>query len=99
MNNNEYRDKGRFIWKNYVPKSGQSNYVQGELLRTIEKLRDEAQRNGNVNWDEGYEILSNYLLSTIEKSNILNNSDSDRGQTLNIHLKYAIITENKTYKN
>jgi hypothetical protein len=28
---------------------GLADTVQGELLRAVEKLRDEAQRNGNVN--------------------------------------------------
>ena len=27
----------------------------------MEKLRDEAQRNGNINWDTGYEIFIGYL--------------------------------------
>jgi len=35
--------------------------VQGELLRAVEKLRDEAMRNGNGNWDAGFEILLDYL--------------------------------------
>lgn len=49
------------IWQMYVPKSGQAETVQGELLRAVEKLRDEATRNGNGNWDEGFEILLRYL--------------------------------------
>lgn len=39
--------------------------MQGELLRAVEKLRDEAQRNGNKNWDHGHEILANYVRSTL----------------------------------
>ena len=39
------------IWRNYVPEAGQSEILQGELLREIEKLREEAQGNGNRNWD------------------------------------------------
>jgi len=27
----------------------------------VEKLRDEAQRNGNINWDTGHEIFIGYL--------------------------------------
>jgi hypothetical protein len=50
------------IWDEYVPKSGQADTVQGELLRAVEKLRDEATRNGNGNWDAGFEILLRYLL-------------------------------------
>jgi hypothetical protein len=54
-----------------VPSRGQSDYVQGELLRAVAKLQDEAQRNGNINWDEGHEIFALYLSDTIKESNIL----------------------------
>jgi hypothetical protein len=56
-----YLDEARRIWQEFVPKSGQSDTVQGELLRAVEKLRDEAMRNGNGNWDEGFRILLSYL--------------------------------------
>ncbi len=46
-------------------KNGQSQTVQGELLRAIEKLRDECSRNGNCNWDEGHEILACYIRDTL----------------------------------
>ena len=40
----------REIWTRWVPKRGQSTVLQGELLRQIERLRHEAQANGNRNW-------------------------------------------------
>jgi hypothetical protein len=55
----------RWIWRHLVPKRGQSETVQGELLRAVEKLRWEAQNNGNINWDEGFLILIDYLKSTL----------------------------------
>jgi len=63
-----YIEIGRFIWQNYVPKSGQADTVQGELLRANEKLRDESQRNGNINWDQGHEILARFILETLQSS-------------------------------
>ena len=54
-------DDAKHIWRTYVPRSGQADTVQGELLRAVEKLRDEAIRNGNGNWDEGFEALLRYL--------------------------------------
>lgn len=54
-------DEARHIWQEYVPRSGQAATVQGELLRAVEKFRDEATRNGNGNWDEGFEFLLVYL--------------------------------------
>jgi hypothetical protein len=56
-----YFEDAKRIWKTCVPKSGQANTVEGELLRAVEKLRDEATRNGNSNWDKGFEILLAYL--------------------------------------
>lgn len=38
----KYFNECKFIWKNFVPKSGQATVLQGELLREIEKLRCEA---------------------------------------------------------
>jgi hypothetical protein len=55
----------RWVWENLVPRSGQSEWVQGELLRCVEKLSWEAQNNGNCNWDRGFEILADYLESTL----------------------------------
>ena len=57
----DYLEEGRNIWSQFVPKSGQAQTVQGELLRAVEKLRDEAIRNGNGNWDHGFEILLEFL--------------------------------------
>lgn len=55
------REVAAWIWNNLVPQSGQSSTVQGELLRALEKLRWEAQENGNINWDEGFVILLAFL--------------------------------------
>ncbi|HLW68279.1 MAG TPA: hypothetical protein VKS79_23380 [Gemmataceae bacterium] len=55
----------QWIWTNLVPKSGQCGTVQGELLRVVEKLSWEANNNGNVNWDNGFEILIDYFEQTV----------------------------------
>lgn len=57
MTTEEYLETGKFIWKTYVPKSGQAETVQGELLRAIEKLADEAQRNGNINFNKDCHVI------------------------------------------
>lgn len=57
----KYFEEAKFIWKNYVPKNGQADTVQGELLRAIEKLRYEAQDNGNINWDDKFELFCDYI--------------------------------------
>lgn len=59
----DYLEEGKDIWSQFVPKSGQAQTVQGELLRAVEKLRDEAVRNGNGNWDRGFDILLSFIES------------------------------------
>jgi hypothetical protein len=51
----------RWIWRNLVPRQGQGETLQGELLRAVEKLRWEAQTNGNINWDEGFIQFVDFL--------------------------------------
>ena len=48
-------EEAKHIWKTLVPKSGQADTVQGELIRAIERLRWESQNNGNGNWDGGFD--------------------------------------------
>src|SRR5689334_16771150 len=54
-----------WIWHHLVPESGQASTVQGELFRAVEKLRWEAQENGNINWDDGFLRLLTYLETTL----------------------------------
>jgi len=69
-------EQAKEIWNKYVPKSGQSDIVEGELIRAIEKLRWEAQNNGNGNWDKGFEMLASYI------AEILNDTDVFKPDTL-----------------
>src|SRR5215469_12552475 len=66
----QYFEEARDLWRTYVPRNGQAETVQGELIRAVEKLRDEAQRNGNVNWDNGHEILAGFLRDTLVTSGL-----------------------------
>lgn len=54
-----------WIWHNLVPTNGQASTVQGELLRAVEKLAWEAQNNGNVNWDDRFELFLGFLDTTL----------------------------------
>ena len=76
MNEQEYFEKAKYLWQTYVPKSGQAETVQGELIRAIEKLRDEAQRNGNGNWDNGHEILAKYIEATLINSGLFKRKEN-----------------------
>ena len=58
-------DVARWLWKTHVPKSGQASFVQPEVLRAIEKLRWEAQGNGNINWDDRFEMHAQFIETTL----------------------------------
>lgn len=45
------------LWQELVPSRGQADTLQGELVRIVGKLTDEAYRNGNGNWDEDSERM------------------------------------------
>lgn len=70
----KYFNEAKFIWTNLVPKNGQADNLQGELLRQIEKLRYEAQDNGNVNWDQDFEFFSDFISDTLSNSGVLDSS-------------------------
>lgn len=67
----KYFEEAKYIWKNLVPKEGQANNVQGELLRQLEKLRYEAQNNGNINWDSNFEYFCDFITDTLKESKVL----------------------------
>jgi len=58
------------LWQAYVPANGPAETVQGELLRCVEKLRDEAQRNGNVNWGAGHSEMACFVRDTLVESGL-----------------------------
>lgn len=70
----KYFNEASALWKTYVPPKGQAETVQGELIRAVEKLRDEAQRNGNMNWDDGHEILAAFVRDTLVGSGVFESS-------------------------
>jgi len=59
--NDEYKD----LWNRLVPASGQADTVQGEVVRAIGRLASECYRNGNINWDAGFEMFVDFLKAQI----------------------------------
>ncbi len=66
------------IWKSKVPKSGQADTLQGELLREVEKLRGEAQDNGNMNWDDNFAFFCDNLKTTLIQSGMFDPQTQDK---------------------
>jgi hypothetical protein len=49
------------LLRQLVPPSYEADTLQGELIRCIGNLSDEAKRNGNMNWDENDEEAVEFL--------------------------------------
>jgi len=60
------------IWKKFVPANGPATCLQGELLRQVEKLRYEAQSNGNINWDSDFDYFCDFLSEHLVDNSSLN---------------------------
>lgn len=82
-----YFEECKFIRKNYVPKSGQSDNLQGELLREIEKLRCEAQDNGNINWDDDFSYFCDFIAEGLCSQPIFDSSEREEISAIMSYLK------------
>jgi len=69
------------IWSNLVPKTGPATTVQGELLRSVERLRDEAQQNGNANYRRDHRRMAVFVRDTLVQSGIFDRGEVTRIQT------------------
>jgi hypothetical protein len=85
----KYFEEARSLWLRYVPACGQADTVQGELVRAVEKLRDEAQRNGNLNRRGDHAILARYIRDQLIGSGIFTSTaaseiEQDVGRLLDV---------------
>lgn len=76
MTAEEYFEKAKFLWKTYVPKSGAADTIQGELIRSIAKLQDEAQRNGNINWNAMHKGHAEFIRKTLVEANLFSQEEN-----------------------
>lgn len=84
-----YPEECRFIWKTYVPEKGQSEILQGELLRQIEKLRNEAKDNGNINWDSDFSYFCEFIKRTLCNMSIYTEEEMARITVIMDYIKYC----------
>ena len=88
----QHIDVCKRVWNKLVPKRGQADSVQGELLRQIEKLRNEACDNGNINWDDSFVLFCDFIRTTLDDSQLF-----DTGHMSKIAGALEYIKENGTY--
>ena len=53
------------LWASHVPASGHADTLQGELVRIVGKLVDQAYRNGNGNWDDDHVTMWRFVAQHI----------------------------------
>lgn len=83
----KYIEECRYIWKNYVPAKGPSAVLQGELLRELEKLRYEAQDNGNINWDDDFVYFCDFIRDTLCSKVVLPDDEKAKIHLILNHIK------------
>ena len=70
-----------WMWEHLVPPLGQADTVQGELLRAAERLRGEAHRNGNINWNDNFELLLDFLKEHLCDTDIFSEETVEQTRT------------------
>lgn len=85
----QYLEECKFIWKTYVPENGQSEVLQGELLRQIEKLRNEAKDNGNINWDPDFSYFCEFIKRTLCNMSIYSEEELTKITLIMDYIKYC----------
>lgn len=63
------------LWKAYVPAQGPAETLQGELVRIVGKLVDQAYRNGNCNWDADHETMWRFVSDRITADQTFTDQD------------------------
>lgn len=81
----QYQDEYRQLWKKLVPESGKAETLQGEAVRIIGRLASEYYRNGNMNWDSGYDAMLRFLSNTLQTSG---NFDEDLAGTIELDVDF-----------
>jgi hypothetical protein len=66
------------IWQEMVPREGPAPTVQGELLRSVEKLREEAQQHANAHYRKTHKRMAVFLRDTLIGSGIFDKAEKER---------------------
>jgi hypothetical protein len=66
------------IWNEMVPREGPAPTVQGELLRSVEKLREEAQQHANAHYRKTHKRMAVFVRDTLIGSGIFDKTEQER---------------------
>jgi hypothetical protein len=94
----KYPEMAQKIWDELVPPSGPADTVQGELLRSVEMLRDDAQHHAN-DFRKSHRRAAAFVRDTLIKSGSFNEAEnrSIRSATAKLRKVSRPYTENDVY--
>jgi len=69
------------IWSDLVPATGPAGTVQGELLRSIEKLRDENPQLTHSKYRKGHRRMAVFVRDTLVQSGLFDKGEVERIQS------------------
>lgn len=75
MPTSDWRSEFRRLWKELVPPQGQANTIQGELVRAVGRLKDEAFRNGNQNFGRNHKMLCKFIRQNLKDPKVFSSDD------------------------
>ena len=72
-----WKDHAR-LWSKLVPPRGPAKTVQGEVIRIVGKLTDEAYRNGNANWSRSCTLMWKFVAKILNDPETFSPKDRAR---------------------
>jgi len=75
MQTKSWQAEFKRLWTELVPPEGQAATVQGELIRAVGRLSDEAYRNGNLNFGRSHRILCEFLRVNLKHSDVFSTTE------------------------
>lgn len=85
----QYPEECLFIRETYVPESGQSEVLQGELMRQLDALRIEAKEYGNIHWDTDFSWFCEFIKRTLCNMSIYSEEEMTKITLIMDYMKYC----------
>ena len=97
--NLHYPEVAGKIWRELVPREGPATTVQGELMRSVENLRDEARQNKNANYRKTHKRMAIFVRDTLVRSGLFDKIETDniRSNTKRLMKASRPCTDDKLY--
>ncbi len=73
----DWKDELIRLWERLVPQVGQADTLQGELVRIVGNLIDQAYRVGNKNWNTKHEIMWLFVAEKLTSSDCFTDDVKD----------------------